>query len=356
MKTNRNLNVFLIGAGRISSKHISAIDMLSDEGVNLVGVAELEQQKFNHLKLANDVLKVKDYLDPAIYSNCDLISILTESGSHYNIAKNLLPLGIDLLIEKPVTLRVEHALELERLSRLYNSKIYVVKQNRYNAAIQTCNTLIENGFIGDFNVGTVRVRWCRDQDYYNLADWRGTWKHDGGVLSNQAIHHIDLLQKYMGPVQAVTAFSGTFGVDIETEDTVVACLKFQSGALGTIEATTSVRPENLEGSLSLLGKKGTIVIGGHAINKISVAKAFDMNEEILMSVDKNPDTSDVYGTGHTEVYRNILLDKSGEASEVVTIIEAIKSLKIIHMIYRSIETNTVIHFDDPNINSLRIGK
>ena len=297
-----------------------------------------------------------NFLDPLILAQCDLGVVLTESGNHFIHAKRLLMSGLDVLIEKPITLRMDHAKELACLAKSLSKKIYVVKQNRFNNPILQARKAFEDGRLGNLQIGTVRVRWCRPQSYYDQADWRGTWEMDGGVIANQASHHIDLLQWFMGPVESVSAFSARFGVDIDTEDTVVATLKFASGALGTIEATTSVRPRNLEGSLSLLGSKGSIEIGGFAVNELSKFElSSGENLEFLNEPPKN-DTSDVYGSGHIAVYREILKDRQGIPNDSVAAEESLKSLELIHMIYKSIEENRTVSSNETDTSSCLLGK
>ena len=127
---------------------------------------------------------------------------------------------------------------------------------------------LDQGRFGKLIMGTVRVRWCRTQEYYDQDPWRGSWEFDGGVLCNQASHHIDLLEWMMGDIESVFAKGLTALADIEAEDTAVAVLKFRSGALGIIEATTATRPKDLEGSISILGELGSVEIGGFAANEL----------------------------------------------------------------------------------------
>src|SRR5206468_12494788 len=130
-------------------------------------------------------------------------------------------------------------------------RLFVVKQNRFNVPVVKLREALEAGRFGKLVLGTVRVRWCRRQDYYDQDAWRGTWALDGGVLANQASHHVDLLEWMMGPVESVFAKGITALVDIEAEDTAIVALKFRNGALGVIEATTAARPADLEGSISI---------------------------------------------------------------------------------------------------------
>ena len=217
-----------------------------------------------------------------------------------------------------------------------NCKLFVVKQNRFNNAVVELKDLLVNKKLGDIFLGTIRVRWSRNQRYYDQDPWRGTWKLDGGVLTNQASHHIDLLEWLLGPVDSVYAKSKTALVDIETEDTAVVILKFKSGALGIIEATTATRPKDLEGSVSVLGSKGTIVIGGFAVNKIETWNLVEQEQQNLDHLNENP--KDVYGFGHVKYYNHVVDVLNGEAKILVDGFQGRKSIEIINAIYESIET------------------
>jgi len=186
----------------------------------------------------------------------------------------------------------------------------------------------------------VRVRWCRTQEYYDQDSWRGTWALDGGVLSNQASHHIDLLEWMMGDVISVFAHATTALVDIEAEDTAVVVLRFRSGALGVIEATTATRPKDLEGSISVLGEKGTVEIGGFAVNKMSVwsfANPQPDDPQVMEKFSVNP--PNVYGFGHQAYYEHVVDCIRNDKQHMVDGLEGRKSLELISAIYESVETS-----------------
>jgi UDP-N-acetyl-2-amino-2-deoxyglucuronate dehydrogenase len=196
-------------------------------------------------------------------------------------------------------------------------------------------------------MGTVRVRWCRRQDYYAQDAWRGTWAFDGGVLTNQASHHVDLLEWMMGDVESVFARSATALVDIETEDTAVVVLKFRNGALGVIEATTAARPTDLEGSISVLGEGGTVEIGGFAVNQMKTWRFGEPREtdaEVLEKYSVNP--PNVYGFGHQAYYEHVVDVMDNGTRQLVDGLEGRRSLELISAIYESIETGQEVslHF------------
>lgn len=217
-------------------------------------------------------------------------------------------------------------------------RLFVVKQNRYNIPIQRLRRALEKGRFGRLVLGTSRVRWCRTQAYYDQDEWRGTWALDGGVLANQASHHIDLLEWMMGDVESVFAKTATQLVDVETEDTAVVVLKFVNGALGIVEATTATRPSDLEGSISILGERGAVVVGGFAANEMKEWRFVDERPEDTTVVgDTRTMPEDVYGFGHKAFLNNVVTCIREDGAALVDGLEGRRSLELINAIYESVE-------------------
>jgi predicted dehydrogenase len=218
-------------------------------------------------------------------------------------------------------------------------RLFVVKQNRFNLPVQKLREALDRGRFGRLVLGTVRVRWCRRQDYYDQDSWRGTWALDGGVLANQASHHVDLLEWMMGDVDSVFAMATTALAHIEAEDTATVLLRFRSGALGIIEATTAARPVDLEGSVSVLGERGTVEIGGFAVNELKTWR-FEApepgDEQVVERYSVNP--PNVYGFGHKAYYDHVVECITGRSPQLVDGLEGRRSLELISAIYESIET------------------
>ena len=223
-------------------------------------------------------------------------------------------------------------------------KLFVIKQNRFNVPVVKLRKALEQGRFGKLVLGTVRVRWCRTQDYYDQDDWRGTWTYDGGVLTNQASHHVDMLEWMLGEVESVFAMSTTALVDIETEDTAVVTLKFKNGALGIIEATTAARPTDLEGSISILGEGGSVEIAGFAVNEMKIwnfVEPMTGDENVMEKYSVNP--PNVYGFGHQAYYEHVVDCITNNRQHLVDGLEGRKSLELISAIYESIETGKEVH-------------
>jgi predicted dehydrogenase len=218
-------------------------------------------------------------------------------------------------------------------------KLFVVHQNRYNPPIVKAREALEHGRLGRLALGTVRLRWTRDQAYYDSESWRGTWRYDGGVFMNQAAHHIDMLTWFFGPVESVRAMAATRLVRIECEDTGVAVVRFESGALGVVEATTAVRPKDLEGSISILGEKGSIVIGGFFMNDLvtwNFAGKQPADEDVFATHGRNPPGFN----NHGEYLRDVIASVQTKKAALVDGLAGRRSLELITALYESVETDS----------------
>jgi len=238
-----------------------------------------------------------------------------------------------------MALRLEDADAMIEACDAAGVKLFVVKQNRFNVPVVKACEALDAGRFGRLVLGTVRVRWCRDQSYYDQDAWRGTWAYDGGVLANQASHHIDMLEWFFGDVVSVHARATTALVKIEAEDTAIATLRFRNGALGIIEATTAVRPKDLEGSLSILGEKGAVEIAGFAVNQIRhwrFVGELESDKEIVENYSVNP--PNVYGFGHQAYYEHVVDCLQNQSPALVDGFQGRKSLELISALYESIET------------------
>ena len=335
------LKIALVGCGRISKRHCELLGSGQIAGAGLAAVCDIVPDRAEAAGAAWDVPYFTDMhaMMRELGTGVDAVSILTESGNHAGHTLELAPYGKHLIVEKPMALTLDDADAMIHACGRYGIKLFVVKQNRFNVPVMKLREALEAGRFGKLLLGTVRVRWCRRQQYYDQAPWRGTWAMDGGVLTNQASHHVDLLEWMMGDVESVFAKSRTALADIEAEDTAVVILTFRSGALGIIEATTATRPHDLEGSLSGLGENGSVVIGGFAVNKMeswSFANALPEDKSVLRDFSVNP--PDVYGFGHKSYYEHVLQCLEEGTRQMVDGLEGRRILELIMAIYESVET------------------
>jgi UDP-N-acetyl-2-amino-2-deoxyglucuronate dehydrogenase len=333
------LNFALVGCGRIAKRHSELLGEGRISGAQLVGVCDVDFHRAQTLGNKYSIPSFIDMHEMMKSLKVDVVVILTESGMHSSHAVQLAPYGAHIVVEKPMALTLDSADAMIEACDLYGIKLFIVKQNRFNLPVIALKEALKNGRFGKLVMGTVRVRWCRPQSYYDQAPWRGTWALDGGVLANQASHHLDLLEWMMGDVESVFAKSTTALVDIEAEDTAVVVLKFRNGALGVIEASTATRPKDLEGSISVLGEKGSVEIGGFAVNEMKVWQFSDelpSDEDVISKYSVNP--PDVYGFGHMAYYEHVVDCIDNRKQQLVDGFQGRRSLELISAIYESIET------------------
>src|ERR1700754_3227151 len=337
----------LLGCGRIAKRHSDLLGNNHIEGAKLVAVCDPLRARADAVADKFGVPAHYDIDEFLARKDIDAVSVLTPSGLHPRHVIACARAGKHVVVEKPMALRLQDADDMIRACDEAGVKLFIVKQNRFNVPVVKAREALDAGRFGRLVLGTVRVRWCRNQAYYDQDDWRGTWAYDGGVLSNQASHHVDMLEWFFGDVESVHARSITALAKIETEDTAVAMLKFKNGALGIIEATTAARPTDLESSLSILGEKGTVEIAGFAVNKI---RHWQFSEELPSDVDVMDKFSvnppNVYGFGHQAYYQHVIDCLVHQRAALVDGLEGRKSLELITALYESIETGEEIslHF------------
>lgn len=333
----QELRFGLIGCGKISEKHIRALSGLP--GVLVTAVSDRVPERAEELGRRLGVPAFGDYNAMLAAGGLDAVCVLTPSGDHADAAVAAARAGCHVIVEKPIALTLDDADRMIRVCDERNVKLFVVKQNRTNRAVRHLHDALVAGRFGKLVMGTVRVRWARDQAYYDSASWRGTWQHDGGVFCNQASHHIDLLEWMMGDAESVMAMTATRLVNIEAEDTGVATVRFRSGALGVIEATTGARPRDLEGSLSVMGEKGAVELGGFVANEVRVWQFADERaEDAEIRAHGSETMAELAAHAHRRYFEGVVDSLRGGAKALVDGLEGRKSLELIMAIYESVET------------------
>lgn len=333
------LKFALVGCGRIAKRHSELLGLGQIKGAKLVAVCDVDVRKASAIGSQFSIPSFTDMHEMMAAAEIDVVVVLTESGNHAKHVIALAQHGKHIVVEKPMALTLEDADAMIAACDAAGVKLFVVKQNRFNVPVRKLREALQAGRFGKLVLGTVRVRWCRHQAYYDQDPWRGTWALDGGVLTNQASHHVDLLEWMMGDIDSVFAMSATALAKIEAEDTAVVTLRFKSGALGIIEATTAARPTDLEGSISILGEGGTVEIGGFAVNQMKVWKfsqPHDDDDKVMEQYSVNP--PNVYGFGHQAYYEHVVDCIRNNARHLVDGLQGRKSLELINAIYESVET------------------
>jgi UDP-N-acetyl-2-amino-2-deoxyglucuronate dehydrogenase len=343
----RDLRVALVGCGRISRNHFDAIRRT--DGLTLTAVCDTVAERARAAGEHEGVPAYTNYEEMLRTSDADLIAICTPSGLHASQGALAARAGKNVLTEKPMAITLAQADELVRACDEAGVFLFVVKQNRLNPPIQLLKRAIDKGRFGRIYMANTTVRWQRPQEYYDAAPWRGTWEFDGGAIMNQASHYVDLIQWLVGPVESVMARTATQARRIEAEDSGVAILRFRSGALGVIEVNVLTYPKNLEGSITILGEKGSVKIGGTAVNKVEHWLFADYDDDDKLIDAANTAPPNVYGFGHEGYYRNVVSSLSGEAQPGTDGRAGRKSLELILGIYESAKTGHEVPIPLPNL-------
>jgi UDP-N-acetyl-2-amino-2-deoxyglucuronate dehydrogenase len=334
--SEKTFRVALVGCGRISKNHFEAIDKI--DGLELVAVSDSDAERAKQAGTQWKVPNFTSYERMLAESKPDIVTIATPSGLHAEQGVAAAKAGKHVVMEKPMAISLTGADALVQACDKAGVQLFVVKQNRLNPPIQLLKRAVDRNRFGRIYLASCTVHWARPQEYYDQAPWRGTWEFDGGAFMNQASHYVDLIQWLMGPVESVMAKTATLARRIETEDTGIAILKFRSGALGTIEVTMLAYPRNLEGSLTILGEKGSAKVGGTAVNKIEHWEFADPDDDDKLVESANSNPPNVYGLGHQGYYRNVVAVLRGEAKPDTDGRAGRKSLELILGIYESAKT------------------
>jgi UDP-N-acetyl-2-amino-2-deoxyglucuronate dehydrogenase len=325
--------VAVIGCGRIAGHNCRAI--VSTEGLELTAVCDLEIEKANAYSTEFNAPAFENYNDMLTkIKDIDIVAIITPSGMHFEHSLEVMKqYNKHIIVEKPTFMKPSQVNEAYSVADSLGLKIFPIFQNRYNKAVQRVKKALENNELGEIRTIGVRVRWCRPQRYYDLAEWRGTLSHDGGALTNQGIHHIDLLRYLGGEVSKVNATMRTLGAEIEAEDTVVASFTYEDDAVGSLEVTTAARPDDFEASISIVGSKGLAQIGGIAVNELQV---FTPNPDACSEYSEDFSKC-VYGNGHALLYKNIYNSLNNKTAYSVSQRDCLGSIRLLHAFYRSDE-------------------
>lgn len=331
---DRKIRFALVGCGRIAKNHFGAIKQHADR-CELVGVCDIDPQRLAEAAELTGAQPYTSLADMLARCDADAFILTTPSGLHPEQAVQVAAAGRHVITEKPMATRWEDGKRMVTACDAAGVRLFVVKQNRRNATLQLLKQAVEKKRFGKIYMVNMNVFWTRPQEYYDSAKWRGTWEYDGGAFMNQASHYVDLLDWIIGPVESVQAYTATLERDIEVEDTGVISLRWRNGALGSMNVTMLTYPKNLEGSITILGEKGTVRIGGVAVNEVQhweFAEASEDDEKIKAA---SYQTTSVYGFGHPLYYDNVINVLRGEAEMETDGREGLKSLEVLIATYLS---------------------
>ena len=264
-----------------------------------------------------------------------MVILCTPSGLHSAQTVEAAAAGVHVMTEKPIATRWDDGLRMVDACDAANVHLFAVKQNRLNATLQLLKRAMHRQRFGRVYMVVINVFWTRPQSYYDMDPWRGTWDLDGGALMNQASHYIDLLDWLIGPVESLQAYMGTLARNIEVEDTASINLRWRSGAIGSVNVTMLTYPRNLEGSITIIGEKGTVRIGGVAANEIQHWEFAEPHEDDEQVLGANYQISSVYGFGHPLFYDGVINALHGKIRPEIDGREGLRSLELLIAAYIS---------------------
>jgi UDP-N-acetyl-2-amino-2-deoxyglucuronate dehydrogenase len=328
----RRIRFALVGCGRISKNHIESLKKHAKDA-ELVAVCDVDATALAAAKEATGVAAFSSYEELLQKSDADVVVLSTPSGLHAEQTIQAAEARKHVITEKPMATRWQDGKRMVAACDTASVRLFVVKQNRRNATLQLLKCALEEDRFGRLYMVTVNVFWNRPQSYYDSASWRGTWEFDGGAFMNQASHYVDLLDWMIGPVESVQAATATLARNIEVEDTGVLLVRWRSGALGTMSVTMLAYPKNFEGSITIFGERGTVRIGGVAVNEILHWEFADKRPEDEQVRQASYQTTSVYGFGHPLYYENVIKALRGEAEPETDGREGLRSLELLIATY-----------------------
>jgi UDP-N-acetyl-2-amino-2-deoxyglucuronate dehydrogenase len=330
--SNQKIKIAIVGCGRISKNHFGSIEAHKND-LELVAVCDIDPIVLNEHADKYKVPGYRDMEEMLQKEQLDLVALCTPSGIHPHQAVLAAKYKVHVMTEKPMATRWNDGVRMVKACDEAGVRLFVVKQNRRNTTLRLLKRAVTEKRFGKIHMVHLNVFWTRPQTYYDQGGgWRGTWEFDGGAFMNQASHYVDLLDWLIGPVEKVQAMMSTTR-DIEVEDTGVLNIKWRNGALGSMSVTMLTYPQNLEGSITILGEKGTVRVGGMAVNDIQLWQ-FDEPKDYDADIESaNYETTSVYGFGHPLYYKNVVDVMRGEADPETDGREGLKSLELLIAAY-----------------------
>lgn len=332
--SGRKIRFALAGCGRIAANHFGAMRQ-HQERCELVGICDIDPVALRQAAASTGAPAYASLTELLAGCEADAVVLATPSGLHAEQAVQIAAAGRHVITEKPMATRWKDGIRMVAACDCAGVRMFVVKQNRRNATLQLLKNAVQKKRFGRIYMVNLNVFWSRPQEYYNSARWRGTWEYDGGAFMNQASHYVDLIDWIVGPVESLQAYTATLARDIEVEDTGVISLRWRNGALGSMNVTMLSYPHNLEGSITILGERGTVRIGGVAVNQVQQWEFADTDPDDARVREASYQTTSVYGYGHPLYYDNVIQVLRGEAAPETDGREGLKSLEILIAAYIS---------------------
>ncbi len=335
----------LIGCGRVAGCHIEAAKI---NDISICALCDVDTKKAEALAEkygVENALIFSDYKEMLATVKPDFVAIATWSGNHAEIAEYCALNGFNFIVEKPMAMSIEEADRVIAAAEKSGVVAGVCHQNRFNIAVQELRRALDCGRFGRLSHGSINIRWCRNEDYYNQDSWRGKWATDGGALMNQCIHGIDLLRWLMGD-EIESVYGATRNRQhpyIEAEDIGVAVINFKNGAVATVEGTVNCF-DNLEETLSVFGEKGMVRLGGMSANTVDVWTFKDEEEADADRRFIEESAPNVYGNGHISLYLDVKKAVENKKQPYVDLYAGKRALETVLAIYKSQKTGEKVNF------------
>ena len=356
MFSKEEVSIGIMGCGRVAQHYKNIIKSGLVHGIKLRAVCDIDMTRARDYAQTFDIPYYESVEQMINNIQLDLIIVLTPSGRHYQHSKQILNFGIGVLVEKPAAMFPAEILELKTLALSKNLMYATVFQNRMNSSVVRLNEAVKQGRFGRIVSVSVRLKWCRYDDYYNDG-WHGTWELDGGVLNQQAIHHIDVMNWIFGPIRRVIAKGDHLVNNLEAEDTLVGIVEFEDSSLGTIEITTAARPRDFEASISVTGSGGSAKIGGIALNNIEewdFVQIDPRDQDVRRLFSESVQTG--YGNSHAPLIQAVVDEvRKGSTKPPISISSVAATSSLIHAIYASEELGTWVSVVDKTLSN-RLGR
>ena len=331
---DRKIKIAVVGCGRISENHLKSIQVHQDN-FELVAVCDNNRELVKKIS-ANLSVPGFANLDTMLREiDLDIVSICTPSGIHPQQVIKAAEAGVHVITEKPMATRWKDGLAMVKACDEARVRLFVVKQNRLNSTLQLLKRAVTEKRFGRIHMVSINVFWTRPQEYYDSAAWRGTWELDGGAFMNQASHYVDLLEWLIGPIADIQAMTGTLGREIEVEDTGVMNVRWRNGAMGSMCVTMLTYPKNYEGSITILGEKGTVRVGGVAVNEIQHWEFEEEKEYDKDIKEASYQTTSVYGFGHPLYFKDVIDVMRGKKEPDTDGREGLTALEVLIAAYLS---------------------
>ncbi|GIN23161.1 Gfo/Idh/MocA family protein [Siminovitchia fordii] len=336
------MNFAIVGCGFIAKKHASAIDNINN--AKLVAVCDKYPDAMNPYVEQYGAIPYGELSDMLKDHSIDIVCICTPSGLHAPIAEQVATAKKHIVLEKPIAMTIEETDRIIKAANENDVKLAVVHPNRFRPVVQELRAIFDSGALGKISHANCIVNWNRNQEYYDQAPWRGTKEHDGGVLMNQAIHNLDLLLWFMGKPVEVFSMEATRLRNIEAEDVSTGIIRFESGALANVQASTTVYPRNFEESITIFGEKGTVKIGGPNALYFDHIQIEGYGEEKIKSITEKINTDPWGIPGHQQIISDIIQAVKENTQPAVTGLDGKNALELVLAFYESANKNIPIQY------------